>query len=102
MTANRKLVWMIVMLVVVVLAMSPALNAKGGGAVTLHRGGHEAKAGSRPSSFGGGTGGAINADICASGYCDCSACVCYGDPDCCDFGCSACWAYRDSQGYCAV
>jgi len=100
MTANRKLVWMIVMLVVVVLAMSPALNAKGGSALTLRRGSHDAKAGSRPSSFG--SGGSTTDDICASGSCDCSTCVCYGTLDCCLAGCDACWGYRDGQGYCAI
>jgi|GEM_PF-6596510 len=101
MTANRKLVWMILMLVVVALAMSPAVNAaKGGNVVRLSRAAHDVKGASRASSFG--SGGAVTADICASGSCDCSICVCYGTEECCDIGCEACWAYRDSRGYCAT
>jgi hypothetical protein len=101
MTGNRKLVWMILMLVVVALAISPAVNAaKGGNVVRLSRGAHNLKGASHTSSFGSGS--SIAAGICASGACDCSICVCYGTSDCCDIGCEVCWAYRDSQGYCAI
>jgi hypothetical protein len=102
MTGNRKLVLMILMLVAVFLAMSPAVNAaKGGNVVRLSRGVHaDVKGAARASSFG--SGGSIAASICASGSCDCSVCVCYGTSDCCDIGCDVCWAYRDSQGYCAA
>jgi hypothetical protein len=33
-----------------------------------------------------------NADICASGSCDCGSCSCYGTYDCCVAGCGACFA----------
>jgi hypothetical protein len=99
MTANRKLVLMLVMLVVVTLAISPAVNAKGGGVVTLSRGSHDLKtAGSRPTPFGNG-GASSTADIC-SGSCNCSTCSCYGTLSCCIGGCEACWDYRDGQGLC--
>jgi hypothetical protein len=102
MTTNRKLVLMVVMLVVVALAMSPAVNAKGGGAITLSRGSHDLKAaGARPTAFGNGSG-ATTAEICASGSCDCSTCYCYGTLDCCIAGCEACWDYRDGRGYCGI
>jgi len=39
------------------------------------------------------------ADSC-SGWCDCDFCGCSGSDSCCDSGCDACWAYRDSRGYC--
>jgi hypothetical protein len=93
---------MIVMLVVVALAMSPAVNAKGGDLVKLSRGSHDLKTAgsSRPSSFGNGS--SLTADICASGWCTCSYCECYGTEECCIAGCVACWDYRDGRGYCEI
>src|SRR5829696_6758672 len=99
MTANRKLVFMILMLVVVALAMSPVVSAKSGGSVILKRDARESKASPARTSFG--NDGSSLADSC-SGWCTCSSCGCDGSLSCCIGGCEACWDYRDDQGLCGA
>ena len=41
-------------------------------------------------------------EICASGSCNCSTCVCYGTSECCDIGCDACWNFLDTRGGCSA
>ena len=94
MTANRKLLWTLVMLVVVTLALSPMAIAKDGGKYKIHRDARELGSGWPQTTFGSPA-----ADSC-SGSCSCSFCSCYGTSSCCDAGCDACWDYRDSQGLC--
>jgi hypothetical protein len=97
MNANRKLVWMILMLVVVAVALSTGVEAKDSGKVSLKRAASDLKVGgSGPTSFGEA---AQAKDMC-SGWCNCSYCECSGGLSCCIGGCEACWDYRDDQGYC--
>jgi len=97
MTANRKLGLMILVLMMVTLAMSSAVDAKGGGSVMLKRDAQESKA--RPGRTAFGNGGTGLAESC-SGWCSCSLCGCSGSESCCSGGCDACWDFRDGQGLC--
>lgn len=99
MNANRKLALMLLMLLCVTLAMSPALSAKDTQkSWTLKRNAGELNRSATSASFGEPT-----TDEVCSAYCDCEECHCTGETlECCLDACNACWDYNDEAGYCTA